>query len=61
MYVRDGKVLREEPSGSFRTIEEGVPDFNPMGCNKGAAWSQQLYDGDRFTHPLASGGRAGLG
>ncbi|NNN20499.1 MAG: hypothetical protein HKL80_00660, partial [Acidimicrobiales bacterium] len=40
VYVRDGKVLREEPSATFHEIEEGVPDFNPMGCNKGACWSQ---------------------
>ncbi len=61
VYVRDGRVLREEPSGSFQTVEEGVPDFNPMGCNKGSAWSQQLYDGDRFTTPLRRVGERGSG
>src|SRR5450759_2325702 len=43
VYVRDGMVWREEQAGKFEQIESGVPDNNPMGCQKGAAWSQQLY------------------
>jgi DMSO reductase family type II enzyme molybdopterin subunit len=61
VYARDGRVLREETAADFGTVEEGVPDFNPMGCNKGAAWSQQLYDGDRFTTPLKRVGERGSG
>ena len=61
VYASGDKVLREEPAATFGTIEEGVPDFNPMGCNKGAAWSQQLYDGDRLTHPLRRIGERGSG
>lgn len=61
VYVRDGKIVREEPSGSFTTLEEGVPDYNPMGCNKGASWSQQIYDGDRLLHPLRRVGERGSG
>ena len=38
--MRGGQVWREEQSGTFQTIEPGVPDFNPMGCQKGASWSQ---------------------
>ncbi|MCZ7525643.1 MAG: molybdopterin-dependent oxidoreductase [Acidimicrobiia bacterium] len=61
VYVRDGRVWREEPAATHATIEEGVPDFNPMGCNKGAAWSQQLYEGDRLLHPLKRAGERGEG
>lgn len=61
VYVRDGRVVREETAADFGTVEEGVPDFNPMGCNKGASWSQQLYDGDRFTTPLKRVGERGSG
>ncbi|KAA0232307.1 MAG: Dimethylsulfide dehydrogenase subunit alpha [Acidimicrobiales bacterium] len=61
VYVRDGRVVREEPAGSFATVEDGVPDFNPMGCNKGACWSRQLYDGDRLLHPLRRVGERGSG
>lgn len=61
VYVRDGQVLREESAASFGIVEEGVPDFNPMGCNKGAAWSQQLYDGDRLKYPMRRVGERGEG
>lgn len=61
VFTRDGRVLREEPSGSFDSVEEGVPDFNPMGCQKGASWSQQLYDGDRVQFPLRRVGERGSG
>jgi steroid C-25 hydroxylase alpha subunit len=61
VYVRDGVVWREEQSGSFQTIEEGVPDFNPMGCQKGASWSQSLYGPDRLMYPLKRVGERGEG
>ncbi|MCC7077688.1 MAG: molybdopterin-dependent oxidoreductase [Acidimicrobiia bacterium] len=61
VYVRDGRVIREEAAGSFDVVEAGVPDFNPMGCNKGSCWSQQLYDGDRLLHPLRRVGERGSG
>jgi DMSO reductase family type II enzyme molybdopterin subunit len=61
VYVRDGIVWREEQAGSFDTIEEGVPDFNPMGCQKGASWSQSLYGPDRLLYPLKRVGERGEG
>ncbi len=61
VYVRDGKIIREEPSATFKEVEQGIPDFNPMGCNKGACWSQQIYDGDRVLHPLKRKGKRGSG
>jgi DMSO reductase family type II enzyme molybdopterin subunit len=61
VYVRDGSVFREEQAGSFGTIEEGVPDFNPMGCQKGASWSQSLYGPDRLLYPLKRAGERGEG
>ena len=35
VYVKDGVIVREEQSGTFPVIEPGVPDMNPMGCQKG--------------------------
>ena len=32
-----------------------------MGCNKGASWSQQIYEGDRLKHPLRRVGERGSG
>src|SRR3989304_3682854 len=48
VYVRDGKVWREEQAGTFPVIEAGVPDHNPMGCQKGVAWSRTLNGQERL-------------
>jgi nitrate reductase alpha subunit len=61
VYVRDGRVVREEPSGHLQTVQEGVPDMNPTGCQKGACWSQMLYGKDRVLHPLRRIGERGEG
>ncbi|MFQ5382187.1 MAG: molybdopterin-dependent oxidoreductase, partial [Dehalococcoidia bacterium] len=61
VFVKDGKVVREEQAGTLRTIEEGVPDFNPMGCQKGASWSQSLYGPDRVMYPMKRAGERGEG
>jgi DMSO reductase family type II enzyme molybdopterin subunit len=61
VYSKDGLVLREEQAGTFPTIEEGVPDMNPAGCQKGACWSQLLYGKERVLHPLKRVGERGSG
>ncbi len=61
VYVKNGMVWREEQSATIPTIEEGVPDFNPMGCQKGASWSQSLYGPDRIMNPLKRAGERGEG
>jgi DMSO reductase family type II enzyme molybdopterin subunit len=63
MYVfqQDGQVLREEQAGVFRPIEKGIPDMNPMGCQKGCMWSHTLTGPDRVTHPLKRAGERGEG
>jgi DMSO reductase family type II enzyme molybdopterin subunit len=61
VYVRDGRVVREEQAGSFQTIEAGVPDMNPAGCQKGVSWSQMLYGQERILHPLRRSGERGEG
>lgn len=60
-YVRDGVVVREEAPGDYEPFEEGVPDFNPMVCQKGLAWSRQLDAPDRLLHPLRRVGERGSG
>ena len=59
VYTRDGKILREEQSGTLRPIEAGIPDNNPMGCQKGACWSHCHYSPDRVTAPLKRVGERG--
>jgi DMSO reductase family type II enzyme molybdopterin subunit len=61
VYVRDGKVVREEQAADWTPIEAGVPDMNPMGCQKGAAWSHCHYSPDRVTQPLKRVGERGEG
>ena len=61
VYVKDGIVVGEEQAGTMPVIEEGVPDMNPMGCQKGAAWSQLLYAPERVLHPLKRAGERGEG
>jgi DMSO reductase family type II enzyme molybdopterin subunit len=61
VYVRDGRVVREEQAGNFETVEAGVPDMNPAGCQKGASWSQTLYGQERILYPLRRVGERGEG
>ncbi|MCC6383038.1 MAG: molybdopterin-dependent oxidoreductase [Dehalococcoidia bacterium] len=61
VYAGDGQVLFEEPAAIFDQIEEGVPDMNPMSCQKGSAWSQQLSTPDRLEYPLRRVGERGSG
>src|SRR3990170_1361988 len=61
VYVRDGVVVREEQAGTLPIIEKGVPDMNPMGCQKGAAWSRLLHSPERVLHPLKRAGERGEG
>jgi DMSO reductase family type II enzyme molybdopterin subunit len=61
VYVKDGKILREEQAGTFGTIQAGVPDMNPMGCQKGSCWSHIHYSKDRVTQPLKRVGERGEG
>ncbi len=61
VYIKDGLVLHEEQAATYNTIEEGVPDMNPMGCNKGAMWGQMLYSKERVLYPLKRVGERGSG
>ncbi len=61
VYVKDGRVVREEQAGTFAVVEQGVPDFNPMGCQKGVAWSRTLYGEERLKYPLRRVGERGEG
>ncbi len=61
VFVRDGRILREEQAGNHVPIEPGIPDMNPMGCQKGACWSHCHYSPDRVTRPLKRVGERGEG
>ncbi|MBW2236053.1 MAG: molybdopterin-dependent oxidoreductase [Deltaproteobacteria bacterium] len=61
VYVRDGRVVFEEPAAGFEPVEAGVPDMNPTGCQKGASWSRMLYGKERILQPLRRVGERGEG
>jgi anaerobic selenocysteine-containing dehydrogenase len=61
VYLRDEKIVFEEQAGVLPVIEKGVPDMNPMGCQKGASWSKTLTGGERLHHPLKRVGKRGSG
>src|SRR3972149_2791586 len=61
VFLRDGKVAFEEVAGNLPATTKGVPDRNPMGCQKGAAWSRTLYGEERVSYPLKRAGERGEG
>ena len=60
-YVKDGLVWFSEPRAAFPEVERGVPDMNPMGCQKGVAWQEILYGKPRVLYPLRREGERGAG
>jgi DMSO reductase family type II enzyme molybdopterin subunit len=61
VFVKDDRVIFEEVAGNHPVLVKGVPDRNPMGCQKGAAWSRTLYGQERVLHPLRRDGERGEG
>ncbi len=61
VFAAGSSVLWEEQAGVYPTSQPGVPDRNPMGCQKGAAWSRQLTGEDRLLHPMRRVGERGSG
>ncbi len=60
LYTKDGSAVTEEQSGGLPAFD-GVPDMNPLGCQKGAAWQVQLSEGDRVLRPMKRVGERGSG
>jgi DMSO reductase family type II enzyme molybdopterin subunit len=61
LFVKNGKIVREETAGVIEPVEPGVPDMNPLLCQKGLAWSRELDAPDRLRHPLRRAGERGEG
>jgi DMSO reductase family type II enzyme molybdopterin subunit len=61
VYVKDGIVWREEQAGDYPQTRPDVPDFNPRGCQKGACYSERMYDPARLKYPLKRLGERGSG
>jgi DMSO reductase family type II enzyme molybdopterin subunit len=61
VYVKDGIVWREEQVADYPQTQAGIPDFNPRGCQKGACYSERMYDAGRLKFPLKRVGERGAG
>ncbi len=61
VYVKDGIVWREEQLATYPQTTPDLPDFNPRGCQKGACYSDRMYDAARLTVPLKRVGERGQG
>ncbi len=61
VFVKDGRIVWEEVSGNVPERSPNTPDPNPMGCQKGAAWSSQLHGPDRVLYPMRRAGERGEG
>lgn len=61
IYVKDGIVVREEQTATYTASEEGVPDFNPRGCQKGACYTEVMYGPSRLMTPMKRIGARGEG
>jgi DMSO reductase family type II enzyme molybdopterin subunit len=61
VFLKDGEIVGSEQAGSLKRIETGVPDLNPMGCQKGAAWHLLLQGRERVLQPLKRAGERGEG
>lgn len=61
VFVRDGIAWREEQNAVYTPVEDGVPDFNPRGCQKGACYTHLMYEPTRILHPLRRAGSRGSG
>ena len=61
VFVKDGIAWYEEQNAIYEASEEGVPDFNPRGCQKGACFTHVMYEPSRIMHPLRRVGPRGSG
>lgn len=60
VYTKNGVVMREEQSKDMPKLN-GVPEYNPRGCNKGECATDYIYSSHRIKYPLIRVGERGEG
>ena len=60
VYTKNGVVMREEQSKDTPKLN-GIPEYNPRGCNKGDCASDYIYSPHRIKYPLIRVGERGEG
>jgi len=61
LFVKDEMVWREEQNSIYQPPNPTVPDMNPRGCQKGACYSQLMYEPSRLKYPMHRAGERGSG
>lgn len=61
VYVRNGIVWREEQAAQTPACNVDYVDYNPLGCQKGSAFNNNLYGDERVKYPLKRVGKRGEG
>ena len=55
VYVKDGIVTWELQATDYPQLEEGLPPYEPRGCQRGISYSWYLYSPIRVKYPYARG------
>ena len=52
IHVKDGIVVWEMQALDYPLLEEGLPPYEPRGCQRGISYSWYLYSPIRVKYPL---------
>ncbi|MEJ2358258.1 MAG: nitrate reductase subunit alpha [Deinococcales bacterium] len=55
VFVKDGIVTWELQATDYPHLEQGLPPYEPRGCQRGISFSWYLYSPIRVKHPYARG------
>ncbi|OJX38223.1 MAG: nitrate reductase subunit alpha [Chloroflexi bacterium 44-23] len=55
VYVKDGIVTWELQATDYPALEEGLPPYEPRGCQRGISFSWYLYSPIRVKYPYVRG------
>src|SRR4030067_921667 len=54
VFVKDGIVAWELQATDYPLLEEGLPPYEPRGCQRGISYSWYLYSPIRVKYPYGS-------
>lgn len=55
IFVKDGIVVWENQALDYPLLENGIPPYEPRGCQRGISYSWYLYSPIRVKYPLVRG------
>ncbi|MDX1621723.1 MAG: nitrate reductase subunit alpha, partial [Nitriliruptorales bacterium] len=55
VFVKNGIVTWELQATDYPSLEEGIPPYEPRGCQRGISFSWYLYSPIRVKHPYVRG------